>query len=108
MLNYLLRRLNLLLITGFILTVITFIVTRWSTYEYPAESPYIFDYLHYLWALIQGDWGFSTIDQQPMLMKGWIAFYSTLQLCFLAFLVAVVIGIPLGIIAAFNKRLKVK
>ena len=104
MLNYLLRRLNLLLITGFVLTVITFILTRWSTSEYTAESPYVIDYLNYLWALIQGDWGYSMIDQQPLLMKGWLAFYSTLQLCFLAFIVAAIIGIPLGMIAALNRK----
>jgi cationic peptide transport system permease protein len=104
MLNYLLRRLNLLLITGFILTIITFIITKWSTYEYTTQSSYIIDYLNYLWALIQGDWGYSTIDQKPILLKGWNAFYSTLQLCFFGFVVASVIGIPLGIIAALNRK----
>jgi len=104
MLNYLLRRLNLLLITGFILTVFTFVITNWSTYEYSSTSPYVIDYLHYMWSLIQGDWGISTVDQQPILMKGWLAFYSTLQLCLIAFLVAMVIGVPLGIIAALNRK----
>ncbi|WP_435234128.1 ABC transporter permease subunit [Psychromonas sp. PT13] len=104
MLNYLLRRLNLLLITGFILTVFTFVITNWSTYEYSSTSPSVIDYLHYMWSLIQGDWGISTVDQQPILMKGWLAFYSTLQLCLIAFLVAMVIGVPLGIIAALNRK----
>ena len=104
MLNYLLRRLNLLLITGFILTVFTFVITNWSTYEYSSKSPYIVDYLNYLWSLLQGDWGISTSDQRPILMKGWLAFYSTLQLCLIAFFVAMVVGIPLGIIAALNRK----
>lgn len=105
MLNYLFRRLNLLLVTAFILTIIAFALTYWSTYEQTSQSGYlILDYLEYIFALLQGNWGISSIDLQPILNKGVLAFASTLELCFVAFLVANMIAIPLGIFAALNRK----
>lgn len=105
MLNYLFRRLNLLLITTFILTIIAFALTYWSTYEQTSESSnLVIDYLEYIFALLQGDWGISSIDLQPILHKGVVAFASTLELCFMAFVVANIIAMPLGIFAALNRN----
>ncbi|WP_369434404.1 ABC transporter permease subunit [Psychromonas sp. MME1] len=50
-----------------------------------------------------GEWGFSIIDQQPILVKGLTAFYLTLELCLVAFVTATIIAVPLGIIASMNK-----
>ena len=104
MLNYLFRRLNLLLITGFILTVIAFVLTYWSSYKQTSEAFYVTHYLEYISAILQGEWGLSVIDQQPILSKGLSAFASTLELCFIAFIVANMIAIPLGILAGLNRK----
>ena len=104
MLNYLFRRLNLLFITAFILTVIAFALTYWSTYNQTSEPNYILHYLEYISAILHGEWGLSSIDQQPILNKGLLAFASTLELCFIAFIVANIVAIPLGIFAGFNRN----
>lgn len=104
MLNYLFRRFNLLFITGFILTVIAFALTSWSTYKPTAEPHYFVDYLRYISSILQGEWGLSAIDQQPILSKGLSAFASTLELCFIAFIFAILIAIPLGILAGLNRN----
>ena len=104
MLNYLFRRLNLLFITTFILTVIAFVLTYWSTYKQASETSYIIHYFQYLSSILQGEWGLSIIDQQPILNKGLSAFASTLELCFIAFIVANTVAIPLGILAALNRK----
>lgn len=104
MLNYLFRRFNLLFITGFILTIIAFALTYWLTYKPTSEAHYIVDYLEYISAILQGEWGLSVIDQQPMLSKGLSAFASTLELCFIAFIIANLVAIPLGIFAGLNRN----
>lgn len=100
MLNYLFRRLSLLFTTGFVLTIIAFIVTYLSESEHVANSNYFLDYFHYVYSIFHGDWGFSSIDHQSILRKGLFAFSSTIELCFLAFIFATIISLPLGIIAA--------
>ncbi len=106
MLNYLFRRLNLLFITAFILSVIAFILTYWSSKNTlaDADAGYIIQYVKYMSAILQGEWGLSSIDQQPMLIKGLTAFASTLELCFIAFITANIIAIPLGIFAGLNRN----
>ncbi len=104
MLNYLLRRLNLLLITAFVLTLITFALSSWSADNATANTHYISHYLEYISAIVQGKWGLSAIDQQPILTKGLLAFAATLELCFIAFIIATVIAIPLGIVAGLNRN----
>ena len=104
MLNYLLRRFYLLFITGFILTIIAFALTYCLTNQATAAPLYLIDYLKYISAIQQGEWGLSIIDQQPMLSKGLSAFASTLELCFLAFIIATIIAIPLGIFAGLNRN----
>ncbi len=104
MLNYLFRRLNLLLITAFVLTIITFALNNWSAANATAQAHYIIRYFDYIAAIVQGEWGLSAIDQQPILTTGLLAFAATLELCFIAFIIATVIAIPLGILAGLNRH----
>jgi len=103
MLNYIFRRLNLLSINAFILTVIAFILTHWSSSSAATDANYLAQYIEYMSSILQGEWGLSTIDQQPILSRGLSAFASTLELCFIAFITATIIGIPLGILTALNR-----
>ena len=104
MLNYLFRRLNLFFITAFILTIIAFVLTYWSTYWQTSDGNYISNYFRYLFSLLRGDWGVSILDNTPILTKGLSAFGATLKLSFIAFLIANLIALPLGILAGLNQE----
>ena len=103
MLNYFIRRIYLLFITAFILTVIAFVIEHWTMQTSASENT-ISLYWTYLTAVTQGDFGLSILDGQPVFNTGLIAFASTLQLCLFAFLIASVIGIPLGIFAGLERN----
>jgi len=104
MLNYLFRRLNLFFITAFILTVIAFILNHWSINYSARPGNYLLHYLDYMSAVSQGQWGLSSIDHQSILSKGLKAFAATLELCFIAFITANIIALPLGMCAALNRN----
>tara|TARA_R110001583_G_scaffold28426_4_gene100911 strand:- start:6829 stop:7791 length:963 start_codon:yes stop_codon:yes gene_type:complete len=104
MLNFLLRRIYLLFITAFILSLIAFTIDHLTVHTFESENAYSL-YKNYLSDIIHGDFGTSLIDQKPMLATGLSAFSSTLELCIFAFLMASTIGIPLGILAGmFNNH----
>ena len=104
MLNYLFRRLNLFLITAFILTFITFSLTYWAAPEKYQAINYIIHYIKYITGIVHGEWGVSVIDQQPILSKAASAFGSTLILCFIAFFFANIIALPLGVLAGLHRN----
>ncbi|MCP4324254.1 MAG: ABC transporter permease subunit [Alteromonadales bacterium] len=103
MFNYLLRRIYLLSITAFILTLIAFTIEHWTVHTHLNENTFI-HYLKYMAAIIKGDFGHSTVDNQPILESGLIAFSSTLELCIFAFLIACIVGVPLGIFAGLDRN----
>lgn len=103
MFNYLIRRIYLLCITAFILTLIAFLIEHSTVHTQISEN--IFShYWVYLNAIIQGEFGVSNIDGKPIFETGLIAFASTLELCIFAFLIASSIGIPLGILAGLDRN----
>jgi cationic peptide transport system permease protein len=102
MLNYFIRRIYLLCITALILTVIAFSIDHLTITQ--IDDNLFSHYLNYLMSIIQGDFGLSIVDQQPIFTTGLIAFSSTLELCIFAFLIASTIGIPLGIIAGLDRN----
>ncbi|WP_019613413.1 ABC transporter permease subunit [Psychromonas ossibalaenae] len=103
MLKYLFRRLNLLLITAFILTVIAFMLQHWSSSSIDNRN-YFMLYGDYMANIFQGHWGISSIDQRPLLNKGLIAFASTLELCFVACITSIIMAFPLGILAGLKRN----
>lgn len=104
MFSYLFRRLNLLVITGFILTIISFMLTFWSNKAVSEEYNYINLYITYMSNILDGDWGTSIVDQQPLLGTALIAFATTLELCFITSISATIIGVPLGITAGLKRN----
>jgi cationic peptide transport system permease protein len=104
MFNYLFRRLNLLFFTGLILTIISFLLTVWSNNYVSEDYNYLNHYLAYMSNILNGDWGTSIVDQQPLLKTALIAFATTLELCFIASVTATIIGIPLGITAGLKRN----
>lgn len=94
---YILRRITLLLITLLVLTLgaylleyrlITQVLDFWHGYP---------DFLRHLFA---GDLGLSSVSGLPVLAEIRHYFPATLALCLAAFVVSLLVGIPLGTLAA--------
>lgn len=99
MIIFILRRLLLVLITLCFLSVLSF-----SLSYFPANAPLsgasLTDaVLFYYKSLFSWDFGSSVINGEPISQQLWAVLPATLELCGLAFLLALVIGIPAGIIA---------
>ncbi|WP_028862918.1 ABC transporter permease subunit [Psychromonas aquimarina] len=103
MLKYLFRRLNLLIITAFILTIIAFMLQHWSSGSIDNRN-YFLQYIDYMANIFQGRWGISSIDQRSLLNKGLTAFASTLELCFVACITSIIVAFPLGILAGLKRN----
>jgi peptide/nickel transport system permease protein len=74
------------------------------THEYGLDRPWWVQLGKYLVALLHGDLGISISDTQPVAQKLALAFPATVELTFGAMLVAIVIGIPAGVLAAVRRR----
>ncbi|PVZ84816.1 peptide ABC transporter permease SapB [Serratia sp. S1B] len=99
MIIFVLRRLLLLLITLCFLTLVSFSLS-YFTPRAPLNGAAILDaYQFYLSSLLQGDFGISSINGQAISEQLREVFPATMELCLLAFTMALFIGIPLGIIA---------
>jgi peptide/nickel transport system permease protein len=78
------------------------IVAAWR-HKYGLDLPLYQQYFLYLWHLLHGDMGVSIVSQRPVLDD--IADYSpaTLELATCGFLLSLLVGIPLGILAAVRR-----
>jgi peptide/nickel transport system permease protein len=74
------------------------------THEYGLDQPWWIQLVKYLGALLHGNLGTSIADTQPVAEKLATYFPATVELTFGAMLVAVVIGIPVGVYAAVRQR----
>ncbi|WP_127958306.1 putrescine export ABC transporter permease SapB [Serratia microhaemolytica] len=99
MIIFILRRLLLLLITLLLLTMISFSLSYFTPHAPLAGSTLPDAYLFYVNNLIKGDFGFSIVNGQPIKDQLKEVLPATVELCLLAFSLALLIGIPLGIIA---------
>ena len=124
MILYLVRRLNLVLITAFLLTLLAFAMSyafpgdplsnmsgirhiafddvQQLVQRYGLELPLYEQYWRYLQRLLQGDWGLSFATGQPVLQDILHTFPATLELSLYALLIALTAGIPLGLIAGIQ------
>ncbi|MGQ0524659.1 MAG: ABC transporter permease [Betaproteobacteria bacterium] len=71
---------------------------------YGLDRPMYEQYVSYFAGIIRGDFGFSLVDQRPVLSVIAEAVPATLQLGLTALVISIAIGIPLGIIAALNRN----
>jgi peptide/nickel transport system permease protein len=67
------------------------------------DQPLWIQYVQYLKGLLSGDLGISIRTQKPVLDDLITFFPATLELALLAFLFAILIGVPLGVLAAVKK-----
>ena len=109
MIPFLKRRLTLLLITAFILTIIAFVVDCIvsNNNDSAEQNNYVFQYINYLWHIFNGNFGYSSLDNKALLNRGLVFFASTLELCFVALIFSSLFAIPMGILAGLfrNSRL---
>ncbi len=67
------------------------------------DRPLPVQYLDYLWALLQGDFGRSVVTRKPILDEFLVLFPATLELSAVALLIALLLGLPAGILAALRR-----
>lgn len=67
------------------------------------DQPLWRQYLAYLADLLQGDFGTSIVTKKPVLSEFLTLFPATAELAFCAILLAIVLGIPAGVIAASRR-----
>ncbi|MGL5335851.1 MAG: ABC transporter permease [Enterovibrio sp.] len=102
MLLYFLRRVFWLSITLLFLSVITFTILRIDVQHAYSKAPFVQGWCDYLIALSRGDLGVS-VDGVPIIKGLLRVFPATLELCLFAFMIALIIGVPLGTIAGLTR-----
>lgn len=104
MIIFTLRRLVLLLVTLCLLTLVGFSLSYYTPHA-PLNGAALFDAYHfYLSSLLQGDFGRSSINGQAISEQLKEVFPATVELCVLAFMLSLLIGIPLGITAGVTQN----
>ncbi|EFE94728.1 putrescine export ABC transporter permease SapB [Serratia odorifera] len=99
MIIFTLRRFLLLIITLFLLTLVSFSLS-YFTPRAPLNGAGLWDaYQFYFVSLLHWDFGVSSINGQAISEQLSEVFPATMELCILAFTLALLVGIPLGIIA---------
>ncbi|CAE1145757.1 putrescine export ABC transporter permease SapB [Serratia rhizosphaerae] len=99
MIIFTLRRCLLLIITLFFLTLVGFSLSYFTPHA-PLSGAGLWDaYQFYFTSLLHWDFGVSSINGQAIDEQLREVFPATMELCILAFALALFIGIPLGIIA---------
>ncbi len=123
-LNYLIRRIGLALLVILGVMIITFFVSRVlpadpvrlfvgvraseetveaKRAEFGLDQPVPVQFLNYAGGILQGDFGISFRTKRPIVDDLKIFVPATLELVILSMVLAIVIGIPVGVIAAANR-----
>ena len=67
------------------------------------DKPVWQQYLHYLGNLLQGDLGNSLVTKKPVMTEFLALFPATVELALVAIVIATVIGVPVGVLAAIKR-----
>ncbi len=123
-LDYILKRLMMAVFVLLSVSIVTFIIARvvpsnpaaaWvgshptkeqiekATIELGLDKPLYVQYLRYMEGIVNGDLGTSVTTRQPILTDIKTFLPATLELVLAGMLIAVVIGIPLGVLSGANK-----
>jgi len=68
--------------------------------EFGLDDPLPVQYVNYVGGLVQGDWGDSILTRRPVLSDLGTYWPATLELVIVAMTIAIIIGVPLGIVSA--------
>lgn len=99
---YTIRRLNLFLITMAILTLVGFSILRLDHTLLWSQQPFWGGWLIYLDNLMAGNLGLNP-NGEPIVLDVLAAFPATIELCFFAFVLSLLVGIPLGTLAGVKR-----
>lgn len=123
-LDYILKRLVMAIFVLLSVSIVTFIIARvvpsnpaaaWvgprptqeqiakATIELGLDKPLYIQYARYMEGIFQGDLGTSVTTRQPILADIKVFLPATLELVVAGMLIAVVIGIPLGVLSGAKK-----
>ena len=72
-------------------------------HEMGFDKPWPVQYANYIYKALQGDFGRSFRHRQPVLSLIVKRLPATLRLAFVAFLISIIVPLPLGIISAINR-----
>ena len=73
-------------------------------HEFGLDRPLPVQYLDYVWRAVRGDLGVSTITHEPVFREFIARFPATIELSVCALLLALVIGLPAGMLAAVKRN----
>ncbi|MEP9373431.1 ABC transporter permease subunit [Mesorhizobium sp. KR1-2] len=73
------------------------------THALGMDRPMVIQYLNYIWDVLHGDFGTSIVSKEPVLTQFLQLFPATLELSACAILLAVMLGVPAGVIAAVKR-----
>ncbi|MBP1848791.1 ABC transporter permease subunit [Rhizobium halophytocola] len=73
------------------------------SHELGLDRALVFQYFDYLKGVLTGDFGTSIVTKKPILQQFLTLFPATVELSLCAIILAIVIGIPAGIIAAIKR-----
>jgi peptide/nickel transport system permease protein len=68
--------------------------------EFGLDQPLPLQYWNYLVGLLSGDWGMSVFTRRPVFEDLLVFLPATLELVIVALFIAIILGIPLGLLAA--------
>ncbi|MBA4489870.1 ABC transporter permease subunit [Paracoccus sp. S1E-3] len=71
--------------------------------QFGFDKPMWQQYLDYVWGIFHGDLGTSFVTKKPVLTEFMSLFPATVELGLCAIILATIIGIPAGVIAAVNR-----
>lgn len=71
--------------------------------EMGLDQPLVVQFGHYVWQILHGDFGKSILTQNPVTTDIAHYFPATMELATYALLIAVLIGVPLGILSAVKQ-----
>ncbi|WP_109079294.1 ABC transporter permease [Aggregatibacter kilianii] len=101
MFNSLIRQCVFLVLTSVILTLISYVILMQEPLNAELATPHFYNgYFNYLANLMRGDLGVSYNGGQLLKSTIFTVLPPTLELCFCAILLAVLFGIPLGLLGA--------
>ncbi|PHM45657.1 peptide ABC transporter permease [Xenorhabdus mauleonii] len=106
MIIYILRRLVLLVVTLFFLSFISFSLMYFTPHGPLSGASLVDAYLFYFRSLLQWDFGISSINGERIITQLYEVLPATMELCILSFSIALLIGIPLGIVAGVWRNKK--
>ena len=71
--------------------------------QFGYDRPLWEQYLDYLWRLLHGDLGASLVTKKPVLTEFMALFPATVELGLCAILIATLVGVPVGVLAAIRR-----